>query len=144
MSIISGSIFCHSSFISSYFAAAYPVSTQRTILSAPIPASVGSALAGSNRITELTELTDTTKPAWYEANFSPEAGYYLLGYRGPNVPWQSILKTGVSQTGIMISDIGAEIRLIRCRIRIQDQRERALECDARRISESAHRTFNNR
>ncbi|KAI5120961.1 hypothetical protein M0805_001665 [Coniferiporia weirii] len=80
-----------------YFAAAYPVSTQRTILAAPIPASSSSLLRESSRITELTPLTDTSTPAWYEASFSPEAGFYLLGYRGPNVPWQSVLKTGVSQ-----------------------------------------------
>ncbi|KAH8104292.1 dipeptidyl aminopeptidase [Phellopilus nigrolimitatus] len=79
-----------------YFAAAYPTSTQRTIFAAPIPSAASLSIEESSTI-NLTALTDTDAPAWYEASFSPEAGYYLLGYRGPNVPWQSILKTGVSQ-----------------------------------------------
>lgn len=83
----------------SYFAAAYPVSTQRTIFAAPIPAQPGSALESADRLTELTALTDISTHAWYEAAFSPEAGYYVLSYRGPNVPWQSIRKVGETPDG---------------------------------------------
>ncbi|EJC99985.1 dipeptidyl aminopeptidase [Fomitiporia mediterranea MF3/22] len=76
-----------------YFTTAYPSSIERAILAVPIPSQVSSA--DSDRITELTALTDTTALAWYEASFSPESGYYLLGYRGPNVPWQSVFSTTV-------------------------------------------------
>ncbi|KAK1233376.1 Dipeptidyl peptidase 4 [Marasmius sp. AFHP31] len=32
--------------------------------------------------------------AFFDTDFSPEAGFYVLSYRGPNVPWQRIIKTG--------------------------------------------------
>lgn len=94
-----------------YFAAAYPASTQRSIFAAPIPSTttyepatspIPLALSDSDLptdIKELSALTDTSTPAWYEAAFSPQAGYYLLSYRGPEVPWQSVFKTGVDRSG---------------------------------------------
>lgn len=76
---------------SRYFSSTYMSSIERTIGAAPIPSLLSAV--DENRITQLTMLTDTTTPAWYEASFSPEAGYYLLSYRGPNVPWQSVFST---------------------------------------------------
>lgn len=38
-------------------------------------------------------LTDTSTLARYSASFSPGAGFYLLSYDGPNVPWQRVIKT---------------------------------------------------
>ncbi|KAG7094398.1 hypothetical protein E1B28_007998 [Marasmius oreades] len=32
--------------------------------------------------------------AYFSTDFSPEAGFYVLSYAGPNVPWQRIVKTG--------------------------------------------------
>ena len=29
----------------------------------------------------------------YSADFSPEAGFYLLSYEGPKIPWQRVVKT---------------------------------------------------
>jgi dipeptidyl aminopeptidase/acylaminoacyl peptidase len=29
----------------------------------------------------------------HSASFSPKAGFYLLSYDGPNVPWQRVIKT---------------------------------------------------
>jgi dipeptidyl aminopeptidase len=29
----------------------------------------------------------------YSAAFSPGAGFYVLSYKGPNVPWQRVVKT---------------------------------------------------
>lgn len=46
-------------------------------------------------------MTDHSTPAWYEASFSPQAGFYLVSYRGPGVPWQSVLKSGVDREGRM-------------------------------------------
>lgn len=76
-----------------YFTAAYPTSIERSIMAAPIPSGDSSTTA------QLVPLTDISTPAWYEADFSPEAGFYVLGYRGPNVPWQSIFKTSAPPEG---------------------------------------------
>ncbi|KAG0363875.1 hypothetical protein BGZ54_007981 [Gamsiella multidivaricata] len=38
-------------------------------------------------------LTDVTLPGYYTASFSTGAGYYLLSYRGPDVPWQKVKKS---------------------------------------------------
>ena len=98
-----------------YFQSAYPASTQRSIFAAPIPSSASQEISttpvplvpsdtdAAADITDLTTLTDISTPAWYEASFSPEAGYYLLSYRGPEVPWQSIFKTGVDRSGEFVS-----------------------------------------
>lgn len=40
---------------------------------------------------EPTPLTDATQSAYYSANFSPQGGFYLLGYEGPNIPWQQVV-----------------------------------------------------
>ncbi|KAF8310067.1 dipeptidyl aminopeptidase [Clavulina sp. PMI_390] len=36
-------------------------------------------------------LTDATRPGFYGASFSPQAGFYLLTYKGPSTPSQSVL-----------------------------------------------------
>jgi len=41
----------------------------------------------------MTALTDVNTEAWYEVSFSPKAQYYLLSYRGPSLPYQSVLST---------------------------------------------------
>lgn len=70
-----------------YFLAAKP-STERRLHSARIPTSGGTAAAP-----ELTALTDSAEPAYYAASFSPGGGYYVLGYQGPGIPWQKLVKT---------------------------------------------------
>lgn len=42
----------------------------------------------------MTPLTDPTFPGYFQASFSPKAGYYVLGYKGPEVPWQRLIETG--------------------------------------------------
>ncbi|KAJ4495499.1 dipeptidyl peptidase IV N-terminal region-domain-containing protein [Lentinula lateritia] len=41
------------------------------------------------------QLTKTTpdETAYYETNFSPEAGFYLHSYEGPNIGWQKVIQT---------------------------------------------------
>jgi hypothetical protein len=39
-------------------------------------------------------LTDTSVPSYYSASFSPNAGFYLLTYDGPDVPYQKLIKVG--------------------------------------------------
>lgn len=41
---------------------------------------------------EPTSLTDSSSPAVYDANFSPRGGFYLLTYKGPQVPWQKVIQ----------------------------------------------------
>ncbi|RFU33527.1 hypothetical protein B7463_g2777, partial [Scytalidium lignicola] len=43
--------------------------------------------------TGLSPLTDTTKEGYYDISFSSGAGYALLSYNGPNIPWQHVIST---------------------------------------------------
>lgn len=70
----------------SYFVAAKP-STERHIFSVPIPT------ISSEELVEPKALTDVTKPSYYSAKFSPQAGFYVLSYRGPSTPWHKIIQT---------------------------------------------------
>ncbi|XP_006461711.1 hypothetical protein AGABI2DRAFT_185824 [Agaricus bisporus var. bisporus H97] len=70
-----------------YFEAANPSSIERHIYSVPIPT------IDSPDTVEPIALTDTLTPSWYDADFSPKAGFYVLSYNGPQVPWQKVLRT---------------------------------------------------
>lgn len=48
----------------------------------------------STTVAEPAALTDVSQTNYFEADFSPGAGFYLLSYRGPNVPWQSVFQIG--------------------------------------------------
>lgn len=39
-------------------------------------------------------VTDTSVPSYYSASFSPNAGFYLVSYEGPGVPYQKVIKVG--------------------------------------------------
>ncbi|KAI9847213.1 MAG: hypothetical protein M1837_003077 [Sclerophora amabilis] len=41
----------------------------------------------------LTPFTDVSKEGYYGVSFSKGAGYALLSYDGPNVPWQKVIST---------------------------------------------------
>lgn len=72
-----------------------PSSTERNILSVALPP-INSSLADIKTFAEeltVTPLTDTEQPNFYSASFSPQAGFYMLNYDGPRVPWQAVLKT---------------------------------------------------
>lgn len=71
-----------------YFEAAWPTSTERHVYSVPLPSISSSDAAGP------TALTDIKKPSYYSSSFSPQAGFYLLSYRGPNTPWQKVFQIG--------------------------------------------------
>ena len=45
---------------------------------------------------EPTAITDVAKPSYYSASFSPGAGYYVLNYQGPGIPWQKLVQAGNS------------------------------------------------
>ncbi|KAE8149977.1 putative dipeptidyl-aminopeptidase B [Aspergillus avenaceus] len=42
---------------------------------------------------DFRSLTDTSKPGYYDISFSDGAGYALLSYQGPSIPWQAIVNT---------------------------------------------------
>lgn len=54
-----------------------------------IPDSIG-ALSGDKA--EMKSLTFSAESSYYATSFSPEAGFYLLSYQGPNIPWQRVIK----------------------------------------------------
>jgi dipeptidyl aminopeptidase len=43
--------------------------------------------------TDMQALTDTTKEGYHGISFSSGAGYALLNYDGPNIPWQKVIST---------------------------------------------------
>ncbi|KAJ7158261.1 dipeptidyl aminopeptidase [Mycena crocata] len=74
-----------------YFEAANPLSTSRHIYSVSLP-SLNIAGKEKPAITVPTALTDAIDAAYYSAEFSPQAGFYLLSYNGPGVPSQKIVQ----------------------------------------------------
>lgn len=42
---------------------------------------------------DMKALVDTDKPGYYSASFSKGAGYMLLSYEGPSIPYQKVLNT---------------------------------------------------
>ncbi|KAK7440383.1 Dipeptidyl peptidase 4 [Stygiomarasmius scandens] len=73
-----------------YFEAAYPTSVERRLYSVPIPTI---ATISSHVPVEPILLTKTKEDelGYFSTDFSPEAGFYLLTYQGPNTPWQRIV-----------------------------------------------------
>ncbi|PGH17211.1 hypothetical protein AJ80_04920 [Polytolypa hystricis UAMH7299] len=43
--------------------------------------------------TDLTPVTNTSESAYYDISFSHGAGYALLNYQGPHIPWQKVIST---------------------------------------------------
>ncbi|KAI9790181.1 MAG: hypothetical protein M1816_005381 [Peltula sp. TS41687] len=41
----------------------------------------------------MTPVTDTSKEGYYDVSFSKGAGYALLSYSGPDIPWQEVINT---------------------------------------------------
>ncbi|EJD48202.1 hypothetical protein AURDEDRAFT_113055 [Auricularia subglabra TFB-10046 SS5] len=70
-----------------YFMAAHPSPAEKHLYSIPIPAPGVAPVP-----TEPKPITDTSAPSYYGAAFSPGAGFYVLSYQGPGVPWQSVYK----------------------------------------------------
>ncbi|KAL0954070.1 hypothetical protein HGRIS_005220 [Hohenbuehelia grisea] len=69
-----------------YFLAANPSSIERHLYSVPLPT------INKVETVEPTPLTDITKQSSYGVDFSPEAGFYLLSYEGPSIPWQKVVQ----------------------------------------------------
>lgn len=56
-----------------------------------IPEVYGAPAAPHEPKNPLVAITDATESATYSASFSPQAGFYLLGYSGPTIPWQKVV-----------------------------------------------------
>ncbi|KAI0315043.1 dipeptidyl aminopeptidase [Amylostereum chailletii] len=84
-----------------YFQAANPSSTERHIYSISLPARLDDK---EETLAELTALTDTSTPAKYSASFSPKAGFHLLSYDGPNIPWQKVINSNDSDWGYVLTN----------------------------------------
>lgn len=55
---------------------------------------------------ELNALTDDTQPGYFAVDFSPQSGYYVLQYAGPNVPWQKIRAVDDASFEIILEENG--------------------------------------
>ncbi|KAK4869929.1 hypothetical protein LT330_005653 [Penicillium expansum] len=64
-----------------YFVATKEAPTQRHVYSVKLDGS------------DLRPLTDVSAPGFFEVSFSHGAGYGLLSYKGPEVPWQAVINT---------------------------------------------------
>ncbi|RSH95247.1 hypothetical protein EHS25_000333 [Saitozyma podzolica] len=58
------------------------------LYSAPIPTTSASGYEQNYQA-----LTDVKQPGYHDVSFSPGGGYYVLQYRGPEVPWQRVMAT---------------------------------------------------
>ncbi|KAJ6561203.1 dipeptidyl aminopeptidase [Mycena vulgaris] len=74
-----------------YFEAANPLSTSRHLYSVPLP-SLNLSPKEKPTIAAPKSLTDASEAAYYAADFSPQAGFYLLSYMGPGIPTQKVVK----------------------------------------------------
>ena len=55
---------------------------------------------------DLHVMTDTSSVGYYDASFSKMAGYALLSYQGPGIPWQKVINTpsNSEKTDIHVED----------------------------------------
>jgi dipeptidyl aminopeptidase/acylaminoacyl peptidase len=74
----------------SYFRAANPSTIHRHIFSVPLPDHALAAVGSGGGFTPAA-LTNTSELGWYSASFSPECGFYVLKYDGPDIPSQRVL-----------------------------------------------------
>ncbi len=77
-----------------YFQAANPSSISRNIFSISLPLDSNLKFTDAAPTPQPTPLalTDTSALGQFSASFSPGAGFYLLSYDGPKVPWQRVIK----------------------------------------------------
>ncbi|KAI6006661.1 dipeptidyl aminopeptidase [Pisolithus orientalis] len=83
-----------------YFQAALS-SIERHLYSVPI--------SSPNTASPITPspLTDESTTSSYSASFSPGAGFYLLNYRGPGVPWQRVVRVDKPDFDYVLTDNAA-------------------------------------
>lgn len=94
-----------------YFIAANP-SIERHIYSVSLPTKdeLEKYKSGKMKLPAAQNLTDTSSPGFYDASFSPQAGFHLLGQKN-GIPWQKVHK---------VDDPGTYLVLGRCPNQIPD------------------------
>ncbi|KAF8585399.1 dipeptidyl aminopeptidase [Ramaria rubella] len=92
-----------------YFITSGESGIERSLFSVPIPSS-----AADLEIVIPTALTEDRPevPSHYSAAFSPEAGFYLLTYEGPDVPWQKLVNVGDPNFNYVLTDNAELINVI--------------------------------
>ncbi|KAF8555864.1 dipeptidyl aminopeptidase [Imleria badia] len=83
-----------------YFQAAHS-SIERHLYSVPISS------PEADSVVPPVLLTDDSTPSFYSASFSPGAGFYLLDYGGPNVPWQRVVDVSRPDFDYVLTDNAA-------------------------------------
>ena len=53
---------------------------------------------------EPNALTDSSQVSYYSASFSPQSGFYVLSYEGPNIPYQQVIE--VENKGLSLPPLG--------------------------------------
>ncbi|KAI4144703.1 MAG: hypothetical protein L6R39_004073 [Caloplaca ligustica] len=69
-----------------YFVSTKEGSTQRHVYSVKLDG------------TSLNSITDASRRGYYDVSFSTGAGYALLSYQGPDIPWQKVISTPSSSS----------------------------------------------
>ena len=90
-----------------YFLAANPSSIERQLYSVAIPSSAedeNEKEKDQDKV-EPTALTDASKPSFYTVSFSPQAGFYILSYQGPGIPWQRVVQVDNPGTFLLLGSI---------------------------------------
>lgn len=77
-----------------YFRAASPTSTSRHVYSVSIPSADTVDADSEVKIQDLAPESEIESPGYWDAQFSPGAGFYVLQYEGPGIPWSSVVKVG--------------------------------------------------
>ncbi|VDC05083.1 unnamed protein product [Peniophora sp. CBMAI 1063] len=89
-----------------YLLGAAPTSIERHLYSVPLPGLAAAKAEGleDDELAPLKPLTDIAAPGYHSVSFSPEAGFYLLSYDGPNIPWQRVVKAGNESSSFLLTD----------------------------------------
>lgn len=74
-----------------YFIAARPTPALRNLYSVDLPDWKSPSAGDKYRLQAAIALTDESKPGSYDANFDPKGAYYVLNYKGPDVPYQKVI-----------------------------------------------------
>lgn len=61
-------------------------------------------MAAGVTIADIVPLSYSSEPAYFSTDFSPEGGFYLLSYHGPDIPWQRVIQAGNEDFNYVLTD----------------------------------------
>lgn len=85
-----------------YFLAALPDPSQRHLFYVDIPKSASEATKAPWK--QPIALTDMSKPGSYDASFDPKGSYYVLHYKGPDIPHSKVLSVSDGSFDLVLTD----------------------------------------